>query len=295
MRDRGRRLAMRDAALTMEDADRPVAPRIGRHRAIRRRDDRVVHRAVRHGRGAVDRPALLVGAAGEVHADLVARDGHHRMQAHDLPADAILVQAILEFISSVGHGADGRAHRRLAHVEDAPARLKNARRPIARSQPPDRRRADIQARQLALQVAQHQRGLAHILPDHRPDGLIEHALVDQLQRRDAEPFLEHLRRRRRIAAWRHAAHVDVVAQRTDIGDANAIDEDRLEYEHVVEVLRTAIRVVGRDNIILAPTTSIDKAVQQRAQRRTHRVQVLRNTRRLRDIVALRIEHRGRVV
>ena len=72
---------------------------------------------------------------------------------------------------------------------------------------------------------------------HRPpdivhdDGellVIEAIRRDDAQWRDAQPFLEHLGRRGGIGTGRHAAHVDVVAQRADIGDAPALMLHRLE-------------------------------------------------------------------
>ena len=50
----------------------------------------------------------------------------------------------------------------------------------------DRRGTHFQAGELRLQVAQHQRRFAHVLADHLPDRAVETAVLDQLQRRDAD-------------------------------------------------------------------------------------------------------------
>ena len=61
------------------------------------------------------------------------------------------------------------------------------------------------------------------------------------------------------------------------------------------MLRAAIGVIGGNNIIFVPIGCVHEAVQQYAQRRPHGIQMLRNARGLRDIIAIRVEDRRGII
>ena len=217
------------------------------------------------------------------------------MDADRLRVDAVIVEEILEIVFPVRDAADHGAHGALRPVEDAGAGLGQCRGADAVGELADVRLPHRQRGQLRLQVAPEHVGPADVLLHHRQQVVIEGARLDQLQRRDAQPLLEDLGRRRGIGAGRHAAHVEMMAERADDGDAAPLGEDRAEGQDVGDVLAAAIGIVGDDDIAILPALQRQVVAQHGAQARAHRVQVLRDARRLRDIVAMRVEDRRGII
>ena len=295
MRNRCGRAAGRDTAFTVTNANGAIAARISRHGAICRRDNAVIDSTVGHRRRAIDGTTLLIRAGGQVNLNLITLDGDGGIKAHRFTGYTIIIQEIFEAIGAIRHGANGGAHCGLALIQDAACGFNQCSGTIARGDTPDGSGADLKACQLGLQITQHEGGLAYILPNHGVDGFVEHAAFNQLQWRNAEPFLKDFRCCRSIGTRRHAAHIYVMAQRAHIGHALAIMENWLEDQYVVQVLCAAIGVIGGNNIILAPICCIHEAIQQYAQRRAHGIQMLRNACGLRDIIAISVENRRGII
>ena len=238
---------------------------------------------------------MLIRTGGQVNLNLITFDGDGAIKAHRFTGYTIIIKEILKAISAIGHGANGGAHRGFTLIQDAARGFNQRRGTVACGNTVDGSGANLKACQLGLQITQHERGLAYILPNHGVDGFVEHAAFNQLQRRNAEPFLKDFRCCRCIGTRRHAAHVYVMAKRAHIGHAFAIMENRLEDQYVVQVLCAAIGIIGGNNIIFVPIRRIHEAVQQYAQRCAHGIQMLRDARRLRDIIAISVEDRCGII
>ena len=217
----------------MANANRPIAARIGRHGTICRRDDAVIDSTIGHRRRAIDGTTLLIRTGGQINLNLITLNGDGCMQPHWLTGNAVIIEEIFEGISAIRHGADGGTHRGFTLIQDAACGFNQCSGTIARGDTVDGSGANLKACQLGLQITQHERGLAHILPDHGVDGFVQHAAFNQLQRRNAEPFLKDFCCCRGIGTRRHAAHVYVMAKRAHIGHAFAIMENRLKDQYVV--------------------------------------------------------------
>ena len=75
----------------------------------------------------------------------------------------------------------------------------------------------------------------------------DHAVLDQLDRRDDDPFLEDLLEGA-DAGRRAAADVDVVGEAGDVAEDLALVHERRDEGHVVEVPATDVRVVDQDRV-----------------------------------------------
>ncbi len=71
-------------------------------------------------------------------------------------------------------------------------------------------------------------GIAHVLADHRHQGLVDDSSVAELQQRDAQAFLEDLGGVGGHRSWRQAAHVLVMRHRRGEGQHLALDDHRLD-------------------------------------------------------------------
>ena len=295
MRNRCRRAAGCDTAFTVVNANGAIAARIGRHGAISCRDNAVIDSTIGHRRRAIDGTTLLIRTGSQINFNLITLDGDGCIKAHRFTGYTIIIKEIFEAIGAIRHGADGGAHRGFTLIQDAACGFNQCRGTIARGNTADGSGANLKACQLGLQITQHERGLADILPNHGVDGLVEHAAFNQLQRRNAEPFLKDFRCCRSIGTRRHTAHIYMMAKCAHVSHPFAIMGNWLEDQYVVQVLRAAIGIIGGNNIIFAPIRGIHKAIQQYAQRRAHGIQMLRDACGLRDIITICIKDRCRIV
>jgi len=93
------------------------------------------------------------------------------------------------------------------------------------------------------QIAEDLHRNAHVFLDHRPDGVVAHAPVEQLQRRDAQAFLVDLGRIRRIGARHPAAHIGVVTNGGGKGDAPVFGIQGLKDKDIGQVHAAVERIV----------------------------------------------------
>ena len=145
----------------------------------------------------------------------------------------------------------------------------------------------LQRGDLRLQVAPQQFRLAHVLQDDGADRLDQLAGLEQLDRRDAQAFLEDLGGARAVAAGRGAADIQVMAQRADEADAPALVEHGLVGDDVGQVLAAAVGIVGDDDIVRLPLIGRDVPRQDLGEEVAHRVEVARNAGGLRHVPARR--------
>ncbi len=87
----------------------------------------------------------------------------------------------------------------------------------------------------------------------------------------------------------------MMAERADDGDALAVMEDRTEAENVGQMLAAAIGVVGEDDVARLPVLQRDEAADDLQETGAHRIEMLRDARRLRDVEAVAVEDRRRVI
>jgi hypothetical protein len=188
VRDRRRVARIHHQPLRRDDGDRAVAPRAHVERRVGAAHQREHHGGVGAGQRRVGRPRHLRIAAGQVHQGLLAPDVEPHMQP-DAPARSIPSSSRKSSNSYTPSGMRPMAARMPASLMSrmrAPG-LHHRRRAEARREPRERRRADLEARQLRLQVAEQQVGLADVLADHRPDALVPPPALHQLHGRDRNP------------------------------------------------------------------------------------------------------------
>ena len=209
--------------------------------------------------------------------------------------DAVVIEKILEFVSTVRDRANGSAHGGFGRVEHRRTRRDQGVRAVSRGQDFDRAHANAQGCDLRLQVTHDGHRLANILRDQSPKHVIAHAPGEKLRGRNAQPLLINFGRIRGIAAGRHAADIEMMAERADDRDAFSLGKNRAESRDVRQVLAAAIGIVRDDDIALFPEVGRNEPVEDRLQKIAHGIEVLRNARRLRHVIAIRIEDGRRVV
>jgi len=69
-----------------------------------------------------------------------------------------------------------------------------------------------------LQVAHHDAGLADVLRNQPPEHFVTHAFGEEFRGRNTQSLLIDFGGVRRITAGRHAADIEMVAERADDGD-----------------------------------------------------------------------------
>ena len=106
-------------------------------------------------------------------------------------------------------------------------------------EPLDASRADLQRRELRLQVTPQHLGLADVLQDNRTQVLVEAPVGYDPDGRDAQAFLKDLGRARAVASGGGSADIEVVAERSDEADPTAVAEHGLESDDVRQMLAAA--------------------------------------------------------
>ena len=96
-----------------------------------------------------------------------------------------------------------------------------------------------------MHVAQHLRGVAHVLGEQREQVLVRHARAEQLHRRDLDAFLEDLARLQRVLG---AADVADVPDRADEADELAIAEHRRQHRDIEQMAGAEPRIVGDQHV-----------------------------------------------
>ena len=202
---------------------------------------------------------------------------------------------IFELVSAVGNAADHGAHGGLGSIEQLTGRRFETHFSELCGEALDACRADVKRGELRLQISPQNLRLADILQDDVADRLVELATFDNLHRRYSQAFLEDLRRARAVAARRGAADVEMVAQRADEPDAPAVAKHRLVGDDIGEMLASAVRVVRYDDVVGPPSVGRNVTSQDLGEEVAHRVEMARDARRLRNVPAVAVEDRGRVV
>ena len=96
-----------------------------------------------------------------------------------------------------------------------------------------------------MHVAQHLRGIAHVLGEQREQVLVRHARAEQLHRRDLDAFLENLACLERVLRAADVAHV---TDRADEADELTIAEHRRQRRDVEQVPGAEPRIVGDQHV-----------------------------------------------
>ena len=193
------------------DRDRePVAVRdVRRHHRAERR----VARRLREREGRVDAPLDLVGSAGPVDGDLLARHRHLRPERHELRLLAEPLDVVGELVDPVREPGDLRPGEPFRVVLEAGAVVEHRVDPVAREQVEQLALAAPARRELGLEVPHHFVGGADVEGDHVPERPVRLARGDELDDGETKPLLEYLLRPERVAAGDDPADVGVVRHR----------------------------------------------------------------------------------
>ena len=183
----------------------------------------------------VERGLELGVGAGEIQVHRVALDRHRDLQSHRDLARHIVVEVVVKAIRPRRDSADQRPRLRLAVVEAVVNGREEIPAAVALDQLVHAALADPERGDHCAQVAPVIGRHAHIVEDELDHVLVQIVLLVQLDRRDADAFLEHL-----IVGWGEAArHVaaDVGGVHVGEGEAHqlAVMEHRAEYVDVGQV------------------------------------------------------------
>ena len=110
--------------------------------------------------------------------------------------------------------------------------------------------ANVQGRNLGVQVAAILLGCAHVDHHDLEHRFVDNALANDFQRRKPDPFLLHFRQGSREGGRHRAAHVGVVDMTADEADDFARVKDRLPQHDVgcMGRAKSAIGVVGHADV-----------------------------------------------
>ena len=149
------------------------------------------HPARRDGRGegAVDRPGLLPGDAGEVEAHVGAVDLDDDLERDALGADAVVVHLALADIAPVGDLLEVAAHHPFAVVEHVLDRIGEGRGAVALDDPLQRRGPDPAPGDLGIEVARDHLRHAAVGEHDAEDVVDQFALPVDLYARIDRPLL----------------------------------------------------------------------------------------------------------
>ncbi len=175
--------------------------------------------AIGHGRIDDGRNGIKIAGhgrrrPGKIDRQTITRHVHRRANGYRLVALAIVIEIVGESIAAVGDHADGGAGQRFSVVDEGAGLLQCLIQTVARHDLRQPGRAGDMGRQLRGEIAVALPWRAHIAQDELPDGFVAHAAVNQFDRRDDDPFLIQLGRKRHRAGG-HAAHVGVVGAAGD--------------------------------------------------------------------------------
>ncbi len=200
--DRGRKDRIEHGALWHDAGEAPRQPGIehelwveGVEDVIDADEEQRVAR-VAPGRHVEGGGQLRVGA-GEIEHRLVARDAQGHDQAARIAVDAVLVGEIGEAVFAIRYAAQNLASLVLGVVEQPgqpPAKRVDAEFLQHRL---DLALARIERADKRLQVPEILRGLAYVQHHDAEQPLVQHALVAELHRREADPLLVNLGQRAR--------------------------------------------------------------------------------------------------
>ena len=213
------------------------------HRAQRRVDRRLGERE-----GRIDASLDLIGRAGEIDRDLVARNGHLRLHDDELRVLAQPLDVVGKFEDSVGKLRDFGPGEPLRVGLEVRSVVEDRVHSVAIEQLPHLPLAAPARGDLRLQVAHDLLGGAHVERNHVPQRVVRLAAGHELDDRQPQPFLEDLLGAERVAAGDDPAHVGVMRHRGRPRDEPAVRsrvvarEDGCRDVDVGQVL--AIRGVG---------------------------------------------------
>ena len=162
--------------------------------------------------------------------------------------DAVGIDERLALVDAVGDGRDLLAHlprRAPLQLDD---RGVDGRVAVAVEQRGEPRLPGRERRRLRLDVADALVGDADVRQDDRQDLVVEHALLVELDRRQAQALLLDLGRVGREAARHHAAGVGPVAGVGEPAPEPAVAEERLHELDVHQVRAAEVRIVDDEDV-----------------------------------------------
>ncbi len=190
-------------------------------------------------------------AAGEVVDGAVALD--RQLDAdrdHALAAGRIAVDEVDRLPFAIGQGRDALAHRTFDIVLHGSKAGLDRVATVFVDEAQDLALADLGGLGLRLDVADDRGRVARVGGDQMRDVLAEAALVEQADRRDAQPLAEHFARGDVERSRHAAADIRPMAVRLAEGDDLAVGEDRPDQAHIREVRAAGVGVVDGEDVAL---------------------------------------------
>ncbi len=213
-----------------DDVDRPYGAGVQRHVAA----DHEKHPVVRAGRRddirCVDRAERLLVAPAVVDDQVVAVDGHVDADPVRALRLSVVLLAVLGRIRPLGQARDRLPHPGLGVVEQGRDRLVDAAGSVLVVERLEPARPDAERPDQRVQVAPGRLGRPVVGEDDAPDVPDRLAAPDDLDRRQAQPFLVDLGGVRREGAGRHAADLGHVPDGAHEALQLAVVEERRDQE-----------------------------------------------------------------
>ena len=272
----GRRLRVRrveDRAFGDHDLDRLDHALVVRDVRIDHLQQRQDRRRRAGSERAVDEPVGLPVGARVVEPDLALADldVHADREFRPLVA-AVVVDVALARIAAIGNPGDLGFHHAPRRLEQRLLVRREVLEAVLAEQLEQAPLADRGGADLGLHVVAHDVE-ADVGEDQLPDILAQLALLDHLDRRDAQPFLPDFGRVRVVAAGDRAADVGLVPLDRGPGDEPALEEHRLVHRDVVVLVAEAEHVVVEDDVAgvdLVAEIALDVLAHRRQRERQDR-------------------------
>ena len=266
--DRGGRFAVHHRARRQDGARRAQRAGVKQQPPVQRREH-VSHAHQRQrmalaaaGRHVQRRGELRI-AAGVVQFQPIALHPQSNRHAAGIAAFAIFVSVIGVEVFAVGDGADNGARLLFGVVEDALNALQEIRRAEAGDNLVDLAFSDVDRSDLRFEIAPVLFRHAHVQPQDTRHILVQFAVADNLQRRNADALLHDIGQGARQRGGHRAADIGVVNMADHEAEDVAAVKDRLPDMNIGGMSGDVARIGVVGNADVAFVVMVDQRQHRR--------------------------------
>ena len=253
--DRGRPARVRDRALGRVHVDQPVEAVVDRQVGIDQALERVRARRERHREGRVDRRAALRVGAGRVEARAVRAQLDPRLQAHRLVGVAVVVDDALRLVDAVRQRGELGERAPLGVGEQLLHRRERASRGRAASASAWMRRTPVLFAATCARKSPAVSCFERICAStSRKTSSTIRPPRTSLTGGMITPSW-NTSRNAPMRRGRAAADVDVVREVRDVAEQLALDVDRRDQAHVVQVHAARVRAVRQQHVAVGEVSA----------------------------------------
>ncbi len=191
----------------------------------------------------VHRTCTLRGGAGEIQRHRVVPDLQRHLDLERFVHDPVIVEEILSLPSAIGQAFQFGTHQRFGAVAQGFERGADRLGPVFIKQFVHPPYAQIERAHLAVQIAHRGLRQTRVAQQNVDDVLIDLARRGELDRRQHEGFLKHLRGGGVVVAGHIAAHVMPMPDGSEIAEQCAVPVVGPHQPHVAQVRAADMGIV----------------------------------------------------